>query len=308
MYEIKCKKCDKKTTYKSKIRYEKVLKYSLCLKCNFEKKMLIKLTSLEIQQYYSTKIRKCPECKKDIQYKNSGSYLNGIIKNTVCTSCSISGEKNPFYGKKHTKKSKEKISNSVSKNPNKSMTGKTVYGQWLKKYGKEIADQKMLDLRTKQSKKLSGKNNPMFGKPSPLGSGNGWSGWYKGWFFRSLLELSYMINVIERFNLKWESAESKKYKITYKDNSGNLKNYFPDFIINNKYVVECKPTKMMNSENVQRKAKSAIKHCKKNGLIYKLTNVSKLTKDEIKKLYLNGLIKFTNRYEKKMKSLLDLQI
>jgi len=51
----------------------------------------------------------------------------------------------------------------------------------------------------------------MYGKPAPIGSGNGWSGWYKGWYFRSLLELSFMINVIERFKMSWQNAETKKH-------------------------------------------------------------------------------------------------
>ena len=40
----------------------------------------------------------------------------------------------------------------------------------------------------------------MYGRFSPRGSGNGWSGWYKEWYFRSLLELSYMINET-KFNM-----------------------------------------------------------------------------------------------------------
>ena len=79
----------------------------------------------------------------------------------------------------------------------------------------------------------------MYGKPSPQGSGNGWSGWYKGWYFRSLLELSYMILVIERFNISWSNGE--KIKITYKNFSGINRNYFPDFLLNNKYIIEIKP-------------------------------------------------------------------
>ncbi|MBR4316812.1 MAG: hypothetical protein IKP65_07630 [Alphaproteobacteria bacterium] len=44
----------------------------------------------------------------------------------------------------------------------------------------------MIELKKKYSEKSKGKNNPMYGKPAPKGSGNGVSGWYKGWFFRSL--------------------------------------------------------------------------------------------------------------------------
>ena len=50
----------------------------------------------------------------------------------------------------------------------------------------------------------------MFGRPTPQGSGNGWKGWYKGWFFRSLKELSYVVNVLEPNGDIWESAENIK--------------------------------------------------------------------------------------------------
>jgi hypothetical protein len=142
----------------------------------------------------------------------------------------------------------------------------------------------------------------MFGKPSPTGSGNGWSGWYKGWYFRSLRELTYMIKIIERFNLKWVSGESKKYKIKYQDFKGNDRNYFPDFIINNKYVVECKPKKLWGSDNVIRKTKAALNYCELNGLKYKKIDIGILTDNEIKNLYIKGEIKFLPKYEEKFKN------
>lgn len=302
MYSIECKKCSKMTFYKTKGRYEKALQYSLCLKCNHEKRLLSKLSKYEIEQYYTTMIRKCPKCEKEIHHSECGSYLFGLLNKKECLSCSITGEKNGFYGKNHSKKTKLLIKTNMKKNPGKGMTDKTIYGQWVKNYGEKIADQKMIDLKYKLSKNSSGKNNPMYGKPSPRGSGNGWSGWYKGWFFRSLLELSYMIQIIERFNLKWKSAETNEFKVSYKDYNGKIKNYFPDFVIAEKYVIECKPKKLISSDLVNRKAKSAIKQFKKIGLIYKITSISKLSNNHIKKLYQEGLIKFTKRYEEKMKN------
>jgi hypothetical protein len=271
----------------------------------------------------------CIECKCEIIYKSIIGYNNAIKNKSVCRKCASSGEKNgmygrngsknPFFGKKHNEKTieklkivdkgytktenfRKKISTVVSgsKNP---MFGKSIYSVWVEKYGSEEANKKMLKLKKKHSKNNSGEGNPMYGKMSPTGSGNGWSGWYKGWYFRSFMELTYMIKIIERFNLNWESGELKKYKIEYIDYKGNKRNYFPDFVINNKYVVESKPKRLWNSDNVKRKKEAAIKFCSRLGLKYKLVDVGKLSDDEINKLYKSNLITFIPRYEIKYKKI-----
>jgi hypothetical protein len=269
--------------------------------------------------------RKCPICAFDITYKLASSLKTAIKNNSICRKCASTGDKNPmygktgdknpFYGKKHTKETIEKQSKikigkkhgketikkmkllfGGDKNP---MYGKPLYNIWLDKYGVDVANEKMLSYKEKHSNNMKGDKNPMYGKPSPNGSGNGWSGWYNGWYFRSIRELTYMVKIIERFNLKWVSGESNKYKIEYIDYKGNKRNYFPDFIINEKYVIECKPKKMWNSDSVIRKTEAALRYCKKNGLIYKKIDIGTLTNLEIKSLYENGDIKFLPRYEKK---------
>ena len=228
---------------------------------------------------------------------------------------SLVGDKNPFYGKHHTKESREKIINnrdqsfsktqefrdkisSITKGRSYPHKGKSMLERCIYLYG-EDGQLKYLEYVNKYSKAVSGENNPMFGKPSPTGSGNGWSGWYKGWYFRSIRELSYMINVIERFNIQWETGEQKKTKISYMDINGNNRNYFPDFVLCNKYIIEIKPKKLWNSDLVLRKTNSAIKWCVDNGYKYKIIDPKPLDTDTIKNLYLEGLIKFLPRYELK---------
>jgi len=160
-------------------------------------------------------------------------------------------------------------------------------------HGKQKADK----IKNKLSKKSSGENNPMYGKPSPNGSGNGWCGWYNNWHFRSLLELSFMLNVIERFNFKWKSAECKKYKIKYIDFEGNERNYFPDFILNDKYLVEIKPKSLYNTTINKNKKIAAIEFCNKNNLKYKLMTPKKLLLKDIDDLIQSGKIKFIDRYQ-----------
>ena len=207
------------------------------------------------------------------------------------------------FGKSHTQKTKDVISKKAKLNPNKGtgMSGKTVLDVWIKKYGEEEASIKWSEYKKQKSIDSKGEKNPMYGKPSPQGAGNGWSGWYKEWFFRSINELSYMINVIERFKIKWENGESKKYKIEYLDWENKKRNYFPDFILADKYIVECKPKKLWNTPSVLSKRKYAEMFCNKNGFKYKIVNCKKLIIEEIMLLHKNGQIKFTEKYEEKFR-------
>ena len=199
-------------------------------------------------------------------------------------SSSLSGEHNPMYGR------------------NDQCSGIIQYGQKGKgisfdeRYGKE----KSKKIKDKISIHSAGENNNMFGKPAPPGSGNGWSGWYKEWYFRSLHELSYMINVIERFNFKWKSAETNKFKIPYFGVKGEKRTYVADFLINEKYLVEIKPKKLHGSRIVQLKKEAAINFCNNKGLIYKLTYPPKLLSYlDIKRLIDNKNLQFVERYKEK---------
>lgn len=258
-----------------------------------------------------------------VKYKSPISHKKSLKENKPCKKCSSIeranrpeqklrlktiasqiGKNNPFYGKTHSDISKKKISAKmldISSKRVHPMIGKTVHEIWVEKYGEETANIKLGDLKRKHSENNKGEKNPMYGKPSPTGSGNGWSGWYKGWYFRSLRELTYMVKVIERFNLKWVSGESNQHKIEYMDYKGDNRNYFPDFIIEGKYVIECKPKKLWNSDNVVRKTEAALKYCELNGLVYKKRDIGVLSNLEIKFLYENGDIKFLDRYEERYK-------
>ncbi len=226
--------------------------------------------------------RNCPKCNSIINYKQSCSFYAARKKNTNCKKC-VTTPTQFIKGQK-------------------SANTDSIYNCWLKKYGKDVADEKMIEFKNKQSFNNKGCKNSMYGKPSPTGSGNGWSGWYKNWYFRSLGELSYRINLIERFNLEWENAELAKYKIQYTDYKNTQRNYNADFIINNKYMVECKPKKLFKAANNVLKQKAAVEYCNNNNLIYKLTSPRMLKTEEIIDLYNKKQIKFIDRYEKKFKN------
>lgn len=66
-------------------------------------------------------LRKCPKCGDDIKTTSKDriiacrNYFNAINKNYKCVKCmgeSFNGDGNHFYGKTHSKESKEKISKS----------------------------------------------------------------------------------------------------------------------------------------------------------------------------------------------------
>ena len=138
----------------------------------------------------------------------------------------------------------------------------------------------------------------MYGKPTPKGSGNGWSGYYKEYYFRSLLELSYLKYLIDN-NIEFENAELQKYKIEYIF-YGKEKNYFADyFLTNTQELIEIKPKKLLKSQENIAKFKSAIN---KYGNKFKIITEDDINKLELEEIYLlknNCSIIFDKRYEEK---------
>lgn len=303
---------------------------SLCKECSHTKSR---------KYFYISYTRTCPQCSSHIEYNNYSSFNGATRKNSTCKKCHLinfniinktyTRENNPFYGKKHTNETRDKLKESWQ-NPSESKQKYIDYRKsdeykikfkeehsgennpryglgslkdiWIRKLGEEEGIKRWIEWKELQKERSpKGENNHMFGRPSPNGSGNGWSGWYKDWFFRSIGELSYMINVIERFNLEWKNGETQEFKVKYTDWEGKEKNYFPDFIISNKYMVEVKPKKLWGSPKVKLKEEGAKIFCKDNGLVYKLVDARKLSTEEMIYLYETKMIKFTDKYEEKFK-------
>lgn len=254
--------------------------------------------------------RKCPECDKILTYSTKSNRTLAEKKQKTCMSCAKKGkncgENNSFYGKTHTKETKEKIGKYQRTEQHKQQAReqlkkvsnkKSVFFCWVKRYGIEIANLKLEVKKHRNRIASSGKNNPMFGKPSPNGSGNGWSGWYKTYYFRSLRELMFLLKYLNNKNTLI-SAESKSFKISYLDFAGKNRNYFPDFILNNKYLIEIKPKKLHFSISVQAKKQAAELFCSSNNLKYKLLDMNINLKLILQK-YEAGDIKFLPKYELK---------
>lgn len=257
------------------------------------------------------------ECKCEI----CGSIFNRMYRNaiidTICIKCKKSkraidynkAQKGKTFEERYGKEKAEQVKNKIAASLKEGYKigkyknyisqsfierGRACKGKTIEElYGKEKAE----EIKKKISKRSSGSNNPMFGKPSPQGSGNGWSGWYKGFFFRSLLELSFLV----KSNIS-EIENAEYIKIKYIDENGKERNYLPDYLKNKKSLIEIKPKKLSNSVRNKLKFQAAKKYAENNNLDFLILteeNVGRLKQKEIKILHDSGEIKFTDRYEQK---------
>lgn len=256
--------------------------------------------------------KNCPECNDIIYFSSKYNLRNSISKNSMCHTCKCIGNKNPFFGKKHTKETLEKIASSramtgydmyktpeyrakiseISKNSKgKWMHKMSFYEKWIEMHGEDIANQKMIEHRAKQSLNNSGSKNSMYGKTSPKKSGNGWKGWYKGHFFRSLRELGYIVYELELKLIDWKSAEN--IRIPYIHYNGNNRTYSPDFFIGNK-LIEIKPEKLINTPLVKLKTEAAIKYCKENNLEFEILDYKIIDIKDLELLINNNKVILTD--------------
>jgi hypothetical protein len=253
-------------------------------------KYIVKKNSIQSHNKYTLKdIYLNPDDSKDQIIEDY--LINQIPTKNILEKYNITQKQFYLFRQRHN--IKHQNTNVGTKNP---MFGKTVYSTWVEKYGKEIADQKLIEFKTKQSKNSSGKNNPMYGVPSPNGSGVGWKGWYKGFYFRSLREVSYLI-FLDKNNIPWAPAEKKKYTIPYINWDGAERTYRPDFLINNDTLIEIKPKRLQKSPNVMVKTKAALLWAAENGLKYEIIDFPINPTDILAQIDTN--IKFDRDYKER---------
>lgn len=119
-------------------------------------------------------------------------------------------------------------------------------------------------------------------------------------------ELSYVVNVIEKNNWHWVSAETKDLLIKYVNFNGSNRTYRADFFVNNKTLIECKPIKLHSSPVVMLKKKAAEEFCKNNGYEYLIVDEPILDKQCLISLYKNKQIKLLSTYEERFKKYLNI--
>lgn len=284
-------------------------------------------------------IRRCPTCDREMYHASKKSRDRAVREKRACYTCasiercsrpeikhkmseigkSLLGEKNPFFGKKHSAETKQKIientdrtvykTNSfrqkmsdLTKGHNNPMAGRSAFDAMVAKYGKDEAEQKWLKIRSDKSKKMTGEGNHMYGKPAPRGSGCGWSGWYKSYYFRSLKELAYILK-LESENIQFVSAEKKCYSIAYIDDLGKSRTYRADFFVGGLKLVEIKPVALQKTLINQKKQQVAIEFCSKMGWTYEMVDIEPVPLAKLEELYNEDKLKLTSKWKTRLCSM-----
>lgn len=174
------------------------------------------------------------------------------------------------------------------------------YERWVVRYGKEEADKRREANSRRCSKHSTGSSNPMYGKPAPQGSGNGWKGWYKGAFFRSLRELSFIME-LESEGVHWENGERGIYEVRYVGANGEERTYRPDYVVPGVAMYEVKPRRLWDSPAVVAKRQAAEKRCEQLGIAYRLVDPA-IDGDKLLAAWAVGDIVWQGKTEEKVKA------
>lgn len=157
----------------------------------------------------------------------------------------------------------------------------------LKGKSKGIANSEEDEMKRKRKISNSMKKNPLAGGLRK-GSGRGKKGWYKNYFCDSTWELAWVIYHIENKIIFRRNYEAFEYVF-----NGEIKKYYPDFIIENMYY-EIKGRRNYNDLDNQTREK--IKQFK--------GNLTVLLQEEMKQ-YLNYV---TSKYGKDFHKLYDKEV
>lgn len=263
----------------------------------------------------------CFVCGTQLDYpENRWKSVHRKIKKgvkIVCRSCACKqshvdhprniGSANGFYGKKHSVETVARIilknkawasdPNNVAKHRRNTIIGmqgkgnkRHPYSIWVEKYGLEIAGTRLAEMSHKVSKSISGSGNPMYGKPSPHLCGTGIKGWYGALFFRSLLELRFIVHFDGIF-----SAESSVYRVNYQLFGVN-RTYHPDFVKRSTgEIFEVKPSKLVNTITNKAKIDAAKLKFGPQFKIVTEKDLPPLNWENLKKLVDSGFVRLTER-------------
>lgn len=242
-------------------------------------------------------IRNCPNCKKELKYSTKYSMIRQEKFKKLCKSCTVKNEyeSNP----------------SKNKGSENGRTGKKLIDVMITKYGKCEANIRYAKWKLNLNSFGKGELNPQFGKSPFINGGMSYKGWYNDIFFRSSLELLF---IVENYNKGVISAENSKFRIEY-DFNGIKSYYYPDFYIESENsIYEIKSKKWISFDKNISKIESANREYKIRGVNYKVlceydlklfkkynSDWQKVIYDFIYEMVLNNKIKLTNSSLEKLK-------
>lgn len=131
----------------------------------------------------------------------------------------------------------------------------------------------------------------------------GYTGTYKHYVFRSLMELSFIL--AHEADHKVESAE-RLHKVPYRFD-GKMKTYYPDFILDDRHIIEIKPNGHMSDPKVKAKARAMARYCRSRGLTFEMRSWP-TDKPAIRALILDGSVRVLNRTQAAIREHLDISI
>lgn len=278
---IKCDKCE--SIFSSKLSYQikGFTKYNMDLCRSCKQKEQYKLGLRDKQKNHIANYAKFMQKGKTYEDMYSIEKINHI-KQKLSKAAS---EHNPRWSLKHrTQNEIDKAKQELGNHIIQTRKGKS----YEEIYGKDIAD----SIKKKLSDSLIGSKNHMYGKPAPKGSGGGIDGWYNNFYFRSLLELSFLIEMKNK-GVTVETAETSKFKIKYEIN-GVIKNYFPDFYLpSENLIIEVKPFNRINEPINLLKFEAANKTYD-NFKVISERDIKKIKKAELINLIKSNLVKLRN--------------
>lgn len=271
--------------------------------------------------FFSDVIRQCPRCQNPVFHSNRDERDRAQHERKICRGCQANdykvrfkGDKNPFHGRSHTEQTKRNLSLAhKGKRLSPEHRAKCVpylhrnrvivrdyLSYWIGKLGEEAGRARFEAYQARLSDRNRGKANPMYGKPTPQGSGNGWKGWYRGWHFHSLREIQFYLQAEADGRKCLKIHAHKAYRVPYTDSHGTARTYLPDFLLDDKFIVEIKPKKLWNTNENRPKFDAAKAFFAAKGLTFQVIDIQPDAMT-LKEKYLAGEITFTNRYENRFR-------
>ena len=203
----------------------------------------------------------------------------------------ISGERNPFFGKHHT----EQTIASISQNEERARKISKKKREWWAdgRLGMKVEDlfgeEKGKEIRKKISKRMSGKNNPAFGKVYETSGIK--VGRYKGRLFRGILEYSFYRQLEDEGLLGSERYEPLRIPYVFE---GRDRTYSPDFIIGDR-MIEIKPAFLLEDPIIVAKRLAAEKYCSENSLRYEFLTENDINVKSYNELYSDQNVEWIRR-------------